>query len=409
MAAAVRTDLTESVAAASENYSVPMAYLRAFITALVVAHHALLAYAGLLTAPAGPFAGGAMLWRAVPVVDSAQWAPAGAIAGINDVFFMSLMFLVSGLFVSHSVTRKGKAAFLRDRMLRLGIPFVFCAFVVVPTAYYFAYLQSGGAPGLENYWSAWRQIGYWPTGPAWFISLLLAFDIIAAALFFAVPSWAARLGTLAANAGEHPWRFFALVLLASALAYVPLAEAFGPGGWTYWNVFQFQTARPLHYFVYFAVGAGLGALGLHSGLLSPNGNLAKRWWLWLLTAFGAVILGTILLIAIFSTKGATQQALAGAGNVTWVLSCGAICFALIAIFVRFATRRNGVMDSLSRNAYGIYIVHYAFVAAVQYALLSQPLSGAAKSGVAVAGALALSWIAAAALRRIPLISRLVGE
>ncbi|HJW40712.1 MAG TPA: acyltransferase [Rhizomicrobium sp.] len=404
MDAAVRT---ESPVRADDTYSVPVGYLRAVITFLVVVHHSLIAYVG---APAShQFAGGAMLWRAFPVVDSAHWAPSGTIVGINDVFFMSLMFLISGLFVSHSVARKGRAAYLRDRIVRLGVPFLFCALVIVPAAYYFAYLQSGDAPGLENYWHAWRQIGYWPTGPAWFISLLLAFDIVAGALFLIVPSWPTRIGRLTANAGEHPWRFFGLLLVASAIAYLPLAIAFGPSIWTYWGFFQFQTARPLHYFIYFVIGAGLGAFGLHAGLLSPEGRLAKRWWLWVLAAFGSLVVGTGILIGALTAKGPAQQIWIDVGDVTFVLSCGTLCFALLAIFLRFVKRANRVMDSLSRNAYGIYVVHYAFVAAVQYALLTQPLPGAAKAGIAIAGALAASWITTAVLRRIPLVSYLVGR
>ncbi|MEJ0024421.1 MAG: acyltransferase [Rhizomicrobium sp.] len=393
-------------AAPDAAYSVPMGYLRAFVTVLVVVHHSLLAYVGM--APPHRFAGGAMLWRAFPVVDKAVWPPAGVIVGIDDVFFMSLMFLVSGLFVAASVARKGRAAFLRDRLVRLGLPFLFCAFIVVPAAYYFAYLQSGGAPGLANYWDAWRRIGYWPTGPAWFISLLLAFDVATAVLFLVLPSWAARLGRLSATAGDHPWRFFAAVLAASAVAYVPLALAFDPVAWTYWSIFQFQTARPLHYFVYFAVGAGLGAFGVGRSLLAPDGRLARRWWLWLLAALGALALGTAILIAILAAKGGASPVLLALGDASFVLSCGTLCFALLAIFLRFVRRANRVMDSLSRNAYGIYIVHYAFVAAAQYALLTQPLPGAAKAVLAIAAALAASWTVAAVLRRIPLVARFAG-
>jgi peptidoglycan/LPS O-acetylase OafA/YrhL len=349
-----------------------------------------------------------MLWRAFPVVDAAHWLPAAVIPGINDVFFMSLMFLISGLFVDGSVARKGRMAFLRDRILRLGIPFLFCAFVVVPAAYYFAYLQSGGAPGLANYWAAWWQIGYWPTGPAWFLSLLLAFDVVAAALFLVAPGWAAALGRLTARGDAHPWRLFGLLLLGSIAAYVPLALAFGPMGWTYWNVFQFQTARPLHYFLYFAFGAGLGAFGLARGLLAPEGRLARRWWLWLLAALGALAFGGAIIVAVIAAKGAAPLALNGLGDVSWTLSCGTISFAMLAIFLRFVRRSNPVMDSLSRNAYGIYVVHYAIVAAVQYALLAAPLAGAAKAGIAVFGSLLLSWLVVAVLRRIPLVAHLVG-
>jgi peptidoglycan/LPS O-acetylase OafA/YrhL len=397
---------TQQESIPEESYSLPMGYLRAFIVFLVVVHHSLIAYMGAIPRPAHQFAGGLMLWRAFPVVDSRHWAPAGIIVGINDVFFMSLMFLLSGLFVTQSVRRKGVFGYLGDRILRLGIPFLFCAFLVVPAAYYFAYLQSGGTPGLQNYWAAWQRIGYWPTGPAWFVSLLLAFDIAAAILFALIPFWTSWSGRL--GAAEYPRRLFLLVLVVTAIAYVPLADLNNPSTWTYWGLFQFQTSRPLLYFAYFAVGANLGAYGVHRGLLLPEGRFARRWWLWLIAASGALFIGSTVLIAILTTKGVAQRIWMDVGAFSFVLSCGTLCFAFLGIFVRFTTRSNRLMDSLSANSYGIYLVHYFFVAAIQYALLSQPLSGAAKAGVVVAGALAASWVTTAILRRIPLVSRLVG-
>ncbi len=151
MDATVRT--SPVTATTGQDYSVPLGYLRAFVTFLVVAHHSLVAYMGVIAAPSRRFAGGMMLWRAIPVVDRAHWAPASVIVGINDVFFMSLMFLISGLFVSASVARKGRAAYLRDRVVRLGIPFLFCAFVVVPRRLLLRLSPVGRrAP-------AWRTIG----------------------------------------------------------------------------------------------------------------------------------------------------------------------------------------------------------------------------------------------------------
>ena len=49
------------------------------------------------------------------------------------------------------------------------------------------------------------------------------------------------------------------------------------------------------------------------------------------------------------------------GNVTFVLSCAATSFACLAAFSRFVTKPNRVGDSLSANAYGIYLFHYVCV------------------------------------------------
>ena len=61
-------------------------------------------------------------------------------------------------------------------------------------------------------------------------------------------------------------------------------------------------------------------------------------------------------------------------------------------------------DSLSRNAYGIYLLHYPFVIWLQYVLLGLAILAVAKGTIVFIGALALSWTMAIALRHLPLVS-----
>ena len=340
-------------------------------------------------------------------MDSQRWAGAALITLINDEFFMSLMFFVSGLFVWQSLKRKGSMPFLRDRILRLGVPFLFGVGVIAPAAYYTSYLQASGEPGLENYWRAWRAIGSWPSGPVWFIWVLLAFDTVAAGLFALAPHWGERIGALASPAAARPAQFFAVVLTLSAFAYFPLAVAYGAMHWTTWGVFSFQTSRLVHYFVYFVMGVGVGAYGLHQGLLSPSGKLARRWWLWFLAAVGSVVLATSLVVAIVTSKGPASPILIYANDAAFVLSCAALSFALLAVFTRFVRQSNPIFDSLAANSYGIYIVHYAFVAWLQFALLDVTLSGAEKAGLVTAAAYAVSWLVTASIRRLPAVARIV--
>src|SRR5262249_16331140 len=125
---------------------VAVGYLRAFVTVLVVAHHAVLAYNPYAPPPTDAFDAPARWWRAFPIVDGARSTPLALFGAFNDVFFMSLMFFLSGLFVWRSLARKGTAAFLRDRLLRLGVPFAVAAAVVAPLAYYPSYLVRTAEP-----------------------------------------------------------------------------------------------------------------------------------------------------------------------------------------------------------------------------------------------------------------------
>ena len=384
---------------------VAVGYLRAFLTVMVVAHHAVLAYHPFAPAPPASLAAEPRWWQAFPVVDGQRWGGFGLFAGFNDTFFMALMFFLSGLFVWNSLQRKGSGTFLKDRALRLGLPFVAGAAVIAPLAYYPAYLQTGADPGLAGFWAQWRSLGSWPAGPVWFIWVLLAFGAVAAGLFRLMPRWGDGLGRLAARVGSRPALFFGLLVGVSAAAYIPMALAFTPFAWATFGPFAFQTSRILFYAVYFFAGIAVGAR-LQQGLLAADGRLARRWPLWLLAALGAF--GTSVVVAILiMTRHAGSPSWGIAGGIAFALSCAASSFAFLALFVRFAGRRVPVLDSLRDNAYGIYLVHYAFVSWLQLWLLKASLPGLAKGVVVTLGALALSWAATHALRRLPGVARVI--
>ena len=132
------------------SYNASIGSLRAFITLLVLAHHAVLAYHPFAPAPPASLAAQPRRWQAFPVVDSQRWTGFALLASFNDIFFMALMFFLSGLFVWESLQRKGSACFLGDRAVRLGVPFIVAAAVVAPAAYYPTYLQTGAGAGADS-------------------------------------------------------------------------------------------------------------------------------------------------------------------------------------------------------------------------------------------------------------------
>ena len=136
---------------------------------------------------------------------------------------MSLMFFLSGLFVYHSIERKSVTTFLRDRLLRLGLPFVVAAVVIAPLAYYPAYLMTTSPTGIAGYWQEWHALGTWPAGPAWFIWLLLAFDVVAAGIFAFDPKVVTWFVRRVAGTSDRPVLLFLLVAAVSAVTYIPMA------------------------------------------------------------------------------------------------------------------------------------------------------------------------------------------
>ncbi len=403
---AARHDEVRAEGVARPSHNLALGYLRGFLVVLVLAHHSVLAYIdgppqarSLLAQP--PY------WRAFMVVDPHHWAGFDLFIGFNDDFFMSLMFFLSGLFVWSSLKRKGNGSFVRDRVRRLGIPFLFAAAIVAPIAYYPSYLLTAGSHSVAGYVHDWLSFGDWPTGPAWFIWLLLAFDLCAAALYALMPNFGDAIGRLASNARLHPVRFFLLLFAASAAVFIPMLAIFGLG-WTSIGPFQFQTARLFHYAVYFLAGIGVGAYGIGRGLLASDGILARHWLRWTIGMLVVFAVSVVFALTVISKGAAMSPILVKVvGGAVFALTCGAISFAMLALFVRFATRRRWIWDSLSDNEYGMYLIHYMFVSWLQLAILSSPLPAIAKGLLVFAGVLLLSWGASATIRRIPAVSRIV--
>src|SRR3569833_1335319 len=101
----------------------------------------------------------------------------------TDSFFMAMFFFLSGLFAWSGIARKGPASYLADRVRRLGIPFVICAFTVIPLAYYAISLRNNPEIGFSQFWWTTITKGPWPSGPVWFLWVLIEFDLIACLLY----------------------------------------------------------------------------------------------------------------------------------------------------------------------------------------------------------------------------------
>ena len=71
------------------------------------------------------------------------------------------------------------------------------------------------------------------------------------------------------------------------------------------------------------------------------------------------------------------------------------------------TKENLVADSLSANAYGIYLIHYLFVIWLQYALLGISMPAFAKAATVFIAALVMSWMVSIALSHTSFGARLL--
>jgi hypothetical protein len=383
--------------------------LRGVFILILVSFHGCLAYLGSTAAPASSFDRPPFEWLAFPIVDSRRWYGFDFYCAWEDVHVMALMFFLSGLFVAPSLTRKGSWGFLRDRAFRLGAPFLFSTLVLMPIGIYPAYRLLAPDPSLAAYARAYAALPFLPNGPTWFLWLLLAFSIVVAIAYRLRPGALATLARLTAGERARPGRYVAGLAVVGACAYVPLALAFNPWDWFVHGPFSVQDSRPLIYAVYFCAGIGMGAHGIERSLLAPGGGLARRW--------RALAIGAPLALALWmGLAGVTLIYPAFAPQLMRVLSaasyalacaCG-VCF-MLAVSMRFGVVRSRLLDVLSKNALGIYVLHYAPLVWTQYMLLDAPLPAILKALIVFLITLSVSLGAVVAMRRHPLGARLIGE
>lgn len=375
-------------------------YLRTTLTLMVVGHHSMLAYTTFARFDAEHY-----LASTHPIVDAGGWLLFDYAQYFNDVFFMSLMFFVSGLFAWPSLQRHGVGGFLRERFLRLGLPFAVAVTTLMPIAYYASWEMTGRATGFVDYVKNGFFSDDWLPGPLWFIWVLLMFDCIAATLH-AAGLQLKNLDAFHRVSERRPWLIGVGVLLVSGVLYLTALANFGDR-WVALGTrpFYFQLPRIGLYFTWFAFGVVVGTAGLKSGLLSATGALAKHWRGWIALCFIIfnVLVFTPRLLA--AAELLTNDELTAIQAVLWVISCTVSCIGFLALFRGAVHTRRVWMDSLTRCAYAIYIVHWVFVIWMQKALLGVGLHPGIKGTVVFLVAILASWAVARALLAIPVVRK----
>ena len=94
----------------------------------------------------------------------------------NQAFFMGLFFLISAYFSPMSYNRKGKWIFLKDKLIRLGIPLIIYYFLLSPLTIFIVVRYNQNVEiNFTDFYIKYQAFGF---GPLWFVETLLYFSII---------------------------------------------------------------------------------------------------------------------------------------------------------------------------------------------------------------------------------------
>jgi glucan biosynthesis protein C len=324
---------------------------------------------------------------------------------VNQSWFMGAFFLLAGYFAPGSFDRKGPGSFLKDRLLRLGIPFLIFYFVLNPISSIGYFLMPASLTGITTplTWQAYpRLLGM---GPMWFLAMLLIFTL-----------------------GYAAWRMLSRNRTSSSMTKSSLPSYLGIG------IFILALAL-VSYLVRIVIPLGKSVLEFPTLAYLPQylsffvlGTVASRhnWFRTLPSSMGvvgfvtAVVAGVFLFPLAFSGQPFslefTPAFTNSMGNGHWQsavytlwdsITAVGMCLGAITLFRRFFNGQGRFGRFLSQHSYTVFIIHIPIIVFLAYALGGIDLGSLLKFGLASVIIVPACFAVAYIVRKIPGLSRIL--
>jgi len=363
--------LNPAVKAVTDTSWMPRIYfldnLKIFLTTLVVFHHA--------AQPYGP--GGS--WPIVDSYSTLDFIVLALFMVLNASFFMGLFFMISAYFVPSSLERKGVGKYMKDRLVKLGVPIVIFMLIIFPMMDYL--LKGQLSTGL---------------GHLWYLELLLMFSTVYAGY------WLIKKPSTGIKKAFPRTKAIAAFAVCMALASFVVRIWAPENQWVPLGLFE-----PFHLAQY-AMMFTAGTIAYREGWIDAIPKAAAKLW----SRLAIVIF--ILFLFVDKLTGSTEFS----GGLTigsligsfWeAFMCVSMCTALLALFKNRFNSQNPITKALANNAFTVYIIHLPIVIVLQYLLVAVPIDSLIKFAIAGTIGVILSFaISHYIIRRLPYAKYILG-
>ena len=364
--------------------------IRLLMIVLVVLVHANCTYSGF----------GSWYYRDSAGMGFVQSIIMGIFGSFTQAYFMGFLFFIAGFFVPETYDKKGFRPFMRDRVIRLGVPALLFMLLIHPFTSAFLLGNYYAIPlpmkWIGTYYLSGTFIG--STGPLWFAVALLVFTIM-----YAVLRRAGLVFRIALPSTLRHRHIIGFIVLVSAVSF--LVRIVQPIGTSVLNM-------QLCYFTQYVVLFTLGIFARRAGWLeSLDRRLAMRWLLSALV-FGPIVWGCLMLFGgpadgalwVINGSGTWQSAVFAVWESFF---CAGVCLGLTVLFRDGFDAQNRIVKLLSSNAFGVYVLHTPVLVAVSLYAAGLPSLPIVKAICVGAAAVGCSFAVAALVRMIPGIRRVL--
>ena len=355
--------------------------LRIFLIALVVLHHLAITYG----APGGWFYNEAE-------AEFPEIIPFSMFVATNQAFFMGMFFFISAYFVVPSLKKKGYGRFIKDRLLRLGIPTFLFFFLLFPLT---VWIRNKYITGEDVTFIDLINAQVFGFGPMWFVEALIVFT----AIYLLCVKLGIRLVPKRKIKFPSVWVILLCALVVGVGQFLIRIEL--PVGWSM-PFTEFQLPHFLQYIVLF----GFGTIAYEQDWLAQVTPKAGWRWFWFVQAF--IFIG---FPAVFILGGAMERGIDHfMGGLNW--SCFtytiweqlvgfSMIMALFGIFKERFNTQGAFAKLLSGSAYAVYVFHTPLLIIVSLVFLDLSIHPFIKFVVLAPVAIILCFSIALLMKRIP--------
>jgi len=366
--------------------------IRVFLTILVLLHHLMITYAGT----------GGWIYkegRQDFITDGlGSW-----FCAVNQAYFMGLFLLIGAYFVPASYDRKGAWRFVKDRLIRLGIPLAVYSWIINPLFVYAFSYQELRMPFWRFfprvYFNSGELIGQ---GPLWFVEVLFIFSLVYVAWRLVLRSRPAAPAVETRFPGNGAIALFALFL--------------GIAGFLVRLVFIMDayTFKPLNlqlpFFTQYIALFVMGLIAYRRNWLVSLPDKTGRLWL------GIAAILIILWAPLVIVGGAIENDAPFKGGWHWQslvyalwesFLCISMCIGLIYAFRRYLNHRGRIAGFFVPNAYAAYLIHAPVITAVALAVRDITIYPLLKWAVVALVAVPLCFGLSSLIRKLPYTDRVL--
>lgn len=335
----------------------------------------------------------------------------------DQSMIMPMIFFIIGMFVISSIHRRGLFSFAKERLIRIGIPFVIGVPFIVPLLTYPRY-EYNERPEI-SYWDFWTEHYFSEAlqgGPFWVMYAILLYTTILVAVYYWLPPLY-RLGVRAVQClVARPAIGYVLFGLTCATLLAVSDWLWGAFGWIgFGKIFKLQASRILLVILYFFTGA----FAVSAGIFQNNQIMDRLVANWGKLGILVAVIGAAYMIdcvyffdlAYGAYDSATsQQYLPGIilrNILLGFLGLSQVLF-LLATFKKFFSKPTRAWTSLACNAWGIFIIHESIVVWMQYSWIDSSISPFSKFMLVAVVGISVAWLLSDLLRRIPGFKRVLG-